>query len=101
MNAVIASAEITLPWRIKRLIARKQKAADDAQKTFVLHPKDEDVFRRAILVFETFRLANDKNQKTTYYLAFRLYPSMKFLIDNPLTTPVQLIEAAKKAAGKQ
>ena len=64
-------------------------------------PKDEDVFRRATLIFETFRLANDKNQKATYYLAFRLYPSMKSLIDNPLTTPVQLIEAAKQAAGKQ
>ena len=101
MNAVIASAEITLPWRIKRLIARKQKVADDTQKTFVLHSKDQDVFRRATLIFETFRLANDKNQKATYYLAFRLYPSMKPLVDNPLTIPVQLIEAAKKAAGKQ
>ena len=101
MNAVIASAEITLPWRIKQLIARKQTVANDTQKTFVLNSKDQDVFRRATLIFETFRLANDKNQKATYYPVFRLYPSMKSLIDNPLTTPVQLIEAAKKAAGKQ
>ncbi|MCY7356556.1 MAG: patatin-like phospholipase family protein [Rudanella sp.] len=96
MNAVIASAEITLPWRIKRLIASKEKVANDAGKVFALLPEDAEVFRRATLIFEAFRLANDKNQPVTYYPAFRLKPTMKSLISNSLITPAQLIEAAKE-----
>ncbi len=95
MDDVIKSAEITLTWRIKRLIASKEKAAESDRKSFILSPEDKEVLRRAALIFEAFRLANDKSQPATNYPDFRLYPSMKPLIDKPLTTPAQLIEAAK------
>lgn len=93
MDPIIASAEITLTYRILvyfEKIGRQQPCSP-------LPAKDQQVLERARLIWRAFLLSQDASLPDTYLPGFRLHPSMAAAIASPGTTsPEQLIALARE-----
>lgn len=80
MGPIIASAEITLTYRI--LVYFENNTKDGARSA-----KDQQVLERARLIWQAFLLSQDATRPDTYFPGFRLHPSMAAAIASPRTTP--------------
>ncbi len=90
MDSVVASAEITLLYRILIYFEKQLKKTSDP-----LCQLDRQVYDRANLLWQTFILSQDSNQSTTYFPNFRLHPTMTDAVATPGTVPADLIALAK------
>lgn len=94
MDAIIASAEITLTYRI--LVYFENNTKDGTRS-----PKDQQVLERARLIWLAFLLSQDATRPDTYFPGFKLHPSMAAAIASPgITPPAKLIALARVQEAK-
>ncbi len=96
MDAIIASAEITLTYRILVYFENSAKT-----QTGPRSPKDQQVLERARLIWQAFLLSQDGNRPETHLPGFKLHPSMAAAIATPgATPPEKLIALARQQESK-
>lgn len=90
MDPIVASAEITLLYRILLNFEKRLKKTSDP-----LCQLDQQVYDRATLLWQAFVLSQDSSQPNTYFPNFRLHPSMAVAVSTPGTATADLIALAK------
>ncbi len=83
MNAIVASAEITLCYRLLRQFERSQKAPDG--------PIGKELHRRARLIWDAYQQAGN---------GFRLHPGVLADLSDTQCTVSRLIERANALNGR-